>query len=147
MATHSSVLTWRIPGTGEPGGLPSMGSHRVRHDWRDLAAWDYHYIHTHSYSTSHPKQNTSLDLKSQIPLRYHPLLALTIQLQSILFVVSTPSPLIQYWTHPTQVFFPAFLLPMASAVTKPVTFPLCDSSSMCPVLHAPIFKLFLLLIF
>ena len=38
MATHSSVLDWRIPGTGEPGGLPSMGSHRVRHDWSDLAA-------------------------------------------------------------------------------------------------------------
>ena len=34
MATHSSVLAWRIPGTGEPGGLPSMGSHRVRHDKR-----------------------------------------------------------------------------------------------------------------
>ena len=33
MATHSSVLAWRIPGTGEPGGLPSMGSHRVGHDW------------------------------------------------------------------------------------------------------------------
>ena len=32
MATHSSVLAWRIPGMGEPGGLPSMGSHRVRHD-------------------------------------------------------------------------------------------------------------------
>ena len=32
MATHSSVLAWRIPGEGEPGGLPSMGSHRVRHD-------------------------------------------------------------------------------------------------------------------
>ena len=32
MATHSSVLAWRIPGTGDPGGLPSMGSHRVRHD-------------------------------------------------------------------------------------------------------------------
>ena len=32
MATHSSVLAWRIPGTGEPGGLPSMGSHRVTHD-------------------------------------------------------------------------------------------------------------------
>ena len=31
-ATHSSVLAWRIPGTGEPGGLPSMGSHRVGHD-------------------------------------------------------------------------------------------------------------------
>ena len=38
MATHSSVLAWRIPGTGEPDGLQSMGSHRVRHDWSDLAA-------------------------------------------------------------------------------------------------------------
>ena len=38
MATHSSVLAWRIPGSGEPGGMPSMGSHRVRHDWSDLAA-------------------------------------------------------------------------------------------------------------
>ena len=38
MATHSSVLAWRTPGTGEPGGLPSMGSHRVGHDWSDLAA-------------------------------------------------------------------------------------------------------------
>ena len=37
MATHSSVLAWRIPGMGEPGGLPSMGSHRVGHDWSDLA--------------------------------------------------------------------------------------------------------------
>ena len=38
MATHSSVLVWRIPGTGESGGLPSMGSHRVGHDWSDLVA-------------------------------------------------------------------------------------------------------------
>ena len=38
MATHSSVLAWRTPGTGEPGGLPSMGSHRVGHNWSDLAA-------------------------------------------------------------------------------------------------------------
>ena len=37
MATHSSVLAWRIPGRGKPGGLPSMGSHRVGHDWSDLA--------------------------------------------------------------------------------------------------------------
>ena len=46
MATHSSVLAWRIPGTGEPGGLPSMGSHRVGHDWSDLAtaAAVYRYI-------------------------------------------------------------------------------------------------------
>ena len=41
MATHSSVLAWRIPGTEEPGGLPSMGLHRVGHDWSDLTvtAW------------------------------------------------------------------------------------------------------------
>ena len=38
MSVHSSVLAWRIPGTGEPGGLPSMGLHRVGHDWSDLAA-------------------------------------------------------------------------------------------------------------
>ena len=38
MAPHSSVLAWRIPGSGEPGGLPSLGSHRVGHDWSDLAA-------------------------------------------------------------------------------------------------------------
>ena len=38
MATHSSILAWRIPWTEDPGGLPSMGLHRVRHDWSDLAA-------------------------------------------------------------------------------------------------------------
>ena len=38
MAPNSSTLAWRIPGMGEPGGLPSMGLHRVGHDWSDLAA-------------------------------------------------------------------------------------------------------------
>ena len=38
MATHSSVIAWKIPGTGEPGGLQSMGLHRVGYDWSDLAA-------------------------------------------------------------------------------------------------------------
>ena len=44
MATHSSVLAWRIPGTGEPSGLPSVGSHRVGHDCSDLAAAAAHKI-------------------------------------------------------------------------------------------------------
>ena len=44
MATHSSVLARRIPGTGEPGGLPSMGSHRVGHDWSDLAVFHCVYV-------------------------------------------------------------------------------------------------------
>ena len=44
MATHSSVLAWRIPGTEEPSGLPSMGLHRVGHDWSDLAAAACDYV-------------------------------------------------------------------------------------------------------
>ena len=52
MTTHSSVLAWRIPGTGEPGGLPSMGSHRVGHDWSDLAAAAaFHYCFNLHIST------------------------------------------------------------------------------------------------
>ena len=52
MPTHSSVLAWRIPGTGEPGGLPSMGSHRVGHDWSDLTAF--------------PCRDTSLSIHSSV---------------------------------------------------------------------------------
>ena len=44
MATHSSVLAWRIPGTGEPGGLPSVGSQRVGHDRSDLTAAAAHLL-------------------------------------------------------------------------------------------------------
>ena len=50
MATHSSVLAWRIPETGEPGGLPSVGSHRVGHDWSDLAATDIYILIKIKYS-------------------------------------------------------------------------------------------------
>ena len=45
MATHFDVLAWRIPRKGEPGGLLSMGSHRVRHDWSDLAVAAAAYIY------------------------------------------------------------------------------------------------------
>ena len=44
MATHSSVVAWRIPGMGEPGALLSMGSHRVRHDWSDFSSSSSTYI-------------------------------------------------------------------------------------------------------
>ena len=57
MAIHSSVLAWRIPGMGEPGGLPSMGSRTVGHDWSDLSAYVYIYIyiyiHTHTQIYMH----------------------------------------------------------------------------------------------
>ena len=52
MATHSRVLAWRIPGTGEPGGLPSMGSHRVGHDWSDLAVAAAAYSHQQCMTAS-----------------------------------------------------------------------------------------------
>ena len=54
MATHSSVLAWRIPGTGEPGGLPSMGSNRVGHIWSDLVA-----VSSVDTSSSNPSQQRS----------------------------------------------------------------------------------------
>ena len=57
--THSSVLAWRIPGTGEPGGLPSMGSHRVGRDWSNLvaAACRWH----HSYGRNWRRTKEPLD--------------------------------------------------------------------------------------
>ena len=69
MATHSSVLAWRIPRTGEPGGLPSMGSHRVGHDWSDLAATatcnrkEFHHIY-HMKKISRIKCNTQFILSN-----------------------------------------------------------------------------------
>ena len=50
MAIHSSILAWRIPGKGEPGGLPSMGSHRVGHDRSDLAAAALSLEHSYLFS-------------------------------------------------------------------------------------------------
>ena len=65
-ATHSSVLAWRIPGTAEPGGLLSMGLHRVQHDWSDLAAaaaasdFHFHYLKNHDISPHlHPTSRPS----------------------------------------------------------------------------------------
>ena len=54
MATHSSVLAWRIPGMAEPGGLPSMGLHRVGHGWSDLAAAAaLHYLNRQRETEDH----------------------------------------------------------------------------------------------
>ena len=51
MATHSSVFAWRIPGTAEPGGLPSMRLHRVGHNWRNLAAEQQQYLRCNIWVT------------------------------------------------------------------------------------------------
>ena len=77
MATQSSVLAWRIPGTAEPGGLPSMGLHRVGHDRSDLAAawriwgesawasslcFPFHLARQSLSPESHPPKNVALEL-------------------------------------------------------------------------------------
>ena len=62
MATHSSILAWRIPGTGEPGGLPSLGSHRVGHDWSDLAA---------AAAVNHNKNNMKKNVCMYIYMKLH----------------------------------------------------------------------------
>ena len=70
MATHSSVLAWRIPGTGEPGGLPSMGSHRVGYNWSDLAAaaaiYDYALFTSGLETWTDTTENISVKSNSQI---------------------------------------------------------------------------------
>ena len=78
MATHSSVLAWRIPGTAEPGGLPSMGSHRVGHDWSDLAAaaapaaWYLNDILTNKDNYIHVGEKQGFELIFQFPLQWLP---------------------------------------------------------------------------
>ena len=84
MATHSSVLAWRIPGMGKPGGLPSMGSHRVGHDWSDLAAeaaedikevltsWKVLWFSWRTPNTSGPQTHPTLPTLVP-PLSQHPL--------------------------------------------------------------------------
>ena len=70
MASLSSILAWRIPGTGEPGGLPSMGSHRVRHDWSDLAAYSSSLL-PHLSSISSIKSYSNHTFIPMTTLKWH----------------------------------------------------------------------------
>ena len=65
MATHSSVLAWRIPGMGEPGGLLPMGSYRVRHDWSNLAAAAYIWASQEVPVVTNPPANAG-DVRMQV---------------------------------------------------------------------------------
>ena len=85
MATHSSVLAWRIPGTGEPGGRPSMGSHSVGHNWSDLAAAaaaaaaKWCHLHARKYRALYFSLQSSAVYKSQKPdLFGNPVLVITV---------------------------------------------------------------------
>ena len=76
MATHSTILSWRIPGTGEPGGLPAMGLHRVGHDWSNLAAAAaaayniYHMFYNHLFMHSCEIGHICKFLLPPLKLRY-----------------------------------------------------------------------------
>ena len=75
MATHSSVLAWKIPGTGEPGGLLSMGLHRVGHDWSDLTVADVIFTKTllirFCMQVSDPRLSTSKESIFSAVLNYN----------------------------------------------------------------------------
>ena len=71
MATHSSIPAWRIPGMGEPGGLPSMGLHRVKHNWSDLAAAAYNKILYSSENKLGLYILTETSQKANIKLKKH----------------------------------------------------------------------------
>ena len=127
MVTHSSVFAWRIPGTGEPGGLPSMGSHRVRHDWSDLAAaakiqtilkWAANFSHSSRLMTVPlPVNATFPEGSSPLPClsafcRVNPLLHFYLSLLEISFISSifsvSWSPLSS--RHPQKLSFHFYLI-------------------------------------
>ena len=107
MATHSSVLAWRIPGTGEPGGLPSMGSHRVGHDWSDLAAAAADIL-------THTSQTQIECLQSYLlPLQVLPSLQGPIYWPPPRILGQSPC----CWSAPSLCnFFSAFFIPMPLAL-------------------------------
>ena len=77
MATHTSILAWRIPGTGEPGGLLFKGSHRVRHNWSDLAAAYIYSVQFSSVTQSCPTLSDPMDCSTLGFPVHHQLLELT----------------------------------------------------------------------
>ena len=89
MATHSGVLAWRIPGMVEPGGLPSMGSHRVGHDWSYLAV--RHCIHKHSSSSPHHQKPLSSRANTSPSCPGLPLTALSLSYGIMAFTCLSPS--------------------------------------------------------
>ena len=93
MATHSSVLAWRIPGMGEPGGLPSMGSHRVGYDLSDSAAAAALWGKNFHLSLTQPECLYIYIIKSHISLLQETSLSarLTLELIKSLVIFASPA--------------------------------------------------------
>ena len=100
MATHSSVLSWRIPGKAEPGGLPSMGLHRVGHDRSDLAAAAAFFI----VQLSHPYMTTGKTIALTIWIFVGKVMSLYFSMWSGFIIAFLPrsKPLLISWLQSTS---------------------------------------------
>ena len=101
MATHSSFIAWRIPGMGEPGGLSSMGSHRVRHDWSDLAAATYVRLYVNCISLKIKFKSQTLDVILKIKLNFKNLPMKTIRIKTYGLLGFIP----EFNTRTLEIFF------------------------------------------
>ena len=107
MAPHSSVLAWRIPGMGEPGGLPSMGSHRVGHDWSDLAAAAAAFlcIHTHHIFFVHSSADGRFGCFHVLPTVNSVAMNIRVHVSFWISVLSDTRPGVELLDHMATVFF------------------------------------------
>ena len=136
MATHSSVLAWRIPGTGEPGGLPSMGSHRVGHDWSDSAAAAAVYIYSCIKMVNLHPMKQLYQLGYSVYIQF--LLPLILEAESSTSIVSasfTPSPSMKLF-HKFIIHLCCFHHLMSSILVSPKLLNDFSSLHQCP----PVFK-------
>ena len=111
MATHSSILSWRIPGTEEPSGLLSMGSHRVRHDWSNLAAAAAGIVLSTFLALSYPVLQQSFVIKICIVPKHNEWAKGGSKLPSNLLLVSAREPEFKpcpsdFWTLHSFIFLP-----------------------------------------
>ena len=98
MATHSSILSWRIPGTEEPSGLPSMELHRVGHDWSDLAAAAAGIVLSTFLALSYPVLQQSFVIKICIVPKHNEWAKGGSKLPSNLLLVSAREPEFKPWS-------------------------------------------------
>ena len=144
MATHSSVLAWRIPGTGKPGGLPSMGSYRVGHDWSDLTAAAVSDVVEKVFSNLFFLPKTKVQLKSICPRAWDS--AFTTNFQGMLTLVIDN--IVKHVVNPlwSKLVIPIPRYPYASAQLL-LRLTLCDpmdcnppGSSVCGIFQASILE-------
>ena len=144
MATHSSVLVWRIPGTGEPGRLPSMGPHRVRHDWSGLAAAAATAAHPLLHSQTEPLKIPQIwDISCYSSFAWNAFLVCSVMMLIFLQNFMQMSPLLRHclwlrWTE-TRAVPSVFLSHTIKFPRKSDTVQLFLSTCLSPILSTMTF--------